>query len=157
MVGGALAEAGQWRWLFCEFLLYSAWGCKNRELTRWVSDLNLPICAVAATLIFMFVNLRTPAGSFRDKIGRMDWMCVCLYTLGPWSRAKDTPCRGNAIITAGSSGVVIALTWGGVEYPWTSPRVLVPLVLGVSGVTLWLVYEARWAKNPIVCSMWLRW
>ena len=51
---------------------------------------------------------------------------------------------------ASSAAVVIALTWGGITYAWSSPRVLVPLVLGLAGIAFWLLYEAVWATHPIV-------
>ncbi|KAJ3557853.1 hypothetical protein NM688_g1245 [Phlebia brevispora] len=113
LVGGAFASTGKWRWLFY---------------------LNLPICGVAAALVFLFLRLRTPSGSFREKITRMDWL-------------------GNLLIISSSSACVLALTWGGIRYAWTSARVLTPLLLGLVGIGVFLVYEARWAKKPIVPFM----
>lgn len=49
-----------------------------------------------------------------------------------------------------SSACSIALTWGGVQYNWTSFRVLVPLIIGLLGLVVFLLYESRVAKNPIV-------
>lgn len=37
-------------------------------------DLNLPINGLAAALVVLFLRLRTPRGSFFEKIKRMDWM-----------------------------------------------------------------------------------
>ena len=54
------------------------------------------------------------------------------------------------MVISSSTAVVIALTWGGVQFPWTSAHVLVPFVLGLTGIFLWLIYEAKWATNPIV-------
>lgn len=110
VVGGGLAQRGQWRWLFY---------------------LNLPVVGVAAILITLFVKMKTPEGSLKEKLARMDWI-------------------GNFLIVASSSAVVIALTWGGVRYPWTSPNVLVPLILGFVGMALFMVYEALVAKEPLV-------
>jgi hypothetical protein len=36
-------------------------------------DLNLPLSGVS-TILFFFLNLRTPQDSLRDKLARMDWM-----------------------------------------------------------------------------------
>lgn len=36
------------------------------------------------------------------------------------------------------------------RYPWTSPNVLVPLILGFVGMALFMVYEALVAKEPLV-------
>ena len=51
---------------------------------------------------------------------------------------------------ASSTSVVIALTWGGIQFPWTSVQVLAPLVLGLVGVGAWFVYEGSVATHPIV-------
>lgn len=54
------------------------------------------------------------------------------------------------LIIASSSACVIALTWGGVQYPWGSARVIVPLIVGLAGMGAFLAYEAKVAKEPMV-------
>ncbi|KIP04457.1 hypothetical protein PHLGIDRAFT_129482 [Phlebiopsis gigantea 11061_1 CR5-6] len=110
IVSGSLAQQGQWRWLFY---------------------LNLPLTGLAAVLVFAFLNLKTPEGSFRDKFMRMDWI-------------------GNFLIISSSSAVVIALTWGGVKFPWSSASILAPLILGLVGFVAFFLYEATLAKNPLI-------
>ncbi len=39
-----------------------------------VVDLNLPIAAIAALLVVTCLHLRTPTGTVREKLGRIDWM-----------------------------------------------------------------------------------
>lgn len=36
--------------------------------------MNLPISGLAAFLVFTFLRLKIPEGTFREKLGRMDWM-----------------------------------------------------------------------------------
>jgi len=109
-VGGALASAGQWRWLFY---------------------LNLPICGIAILMVTLFLRLPTPPGTFSEKIRRMDWL-------------------GNVIIIGSTTSLVIGLTWGGVNFSWSSPHVLVPLIIGICGVICFFFYEAFVATNPLV-------
>jgi hypothetical protein len=45
---------------------------------------------------------------------------------------------------------MIGLTWGGVQYPWSSARILASLILGVIGLMVFLWYEFTFAANPIV-------
>lgn len=57
---------------------------------------------------------------------------------------------GNFLVVSSTTSVAIALTWAGVQYPWGSARVVVPLVIGTCGQVLFIYYEARVASNPIV-------
>lgn len=129
VVGGALAQSGQWRWLFY---------------------LNLPICAVAGLLVATFLRLRIPHAPLRERLGKMDWMWVplfahrCISLIGLLS--------GNLLIIASTTSVVIALTWGGVQFPWNSARVLVPLILGLLGLCGFIAYEAWAPTYPTVRS-----
>ncbi|KAL4257764.1 MFS transporter superfamily protein [Pleurotus pulmonarius] len=75
-------------------------------------------------------RLRTPSGTFREKIGRMDWI-------------------GNLIVVAATTSCVIALTWSGIQFSWRSAHVLVPLLVGLIGLAAFLVYEAYFPKNPV--------
>ncbi|KAF8319948.1 iron permease [Clavulina sp. PMI_390] len=135
-VGGGLAGAGQWRWLFY---------------------LNLPLSLVAAILVTLFLRLRTPGGTMSEKIRRIDWMyvlqllifgiCVSAIATGPDNSALNS---GNGIIIASTVSIILALTWGGIQYPWSSYHVLVPLLLGVAGIGAFLVYEWTIAVEPIV-------
>lgn len=110
VIGGALAQSGQWRWLFY---------------------LNIPICGLAAGLVLIFLNLRTPPGTLSEKLAKMDW-------------------TGNALVIAATTSCMIGLTWGGVQYQWSSYHILVPLILGLAGLAGFLVYEACIPNNPVV-------
>ncbi|KAI0273935.1 major facilitator superfamily domain-containing protein [Russula aff. rugulosa BPL654] len=53
VMGGSLAQSGNWRWLFY---------------------LNLPICAFNAILVLLFLRLKTPPATLREKLSKMDVM-----------------------------------------------------------------------------------
>ncbi|KAJ7457994.1 major facilitator superfamily domain-containing protein [Mycena galericulata] len=110
VVGGGLAVSGQWRWLFY---------------------LNIPICGAAALLVVLFLRLRTPAGTLREKLGRIDYI-------------------GNLLVVASTTSTVIALTWGGIQFAWGSANILVPLILGLLGLCVFLVFEFQFAKHAMV-------
>lgn len=54
------------------------------------------------------------------------------------------------MIISSSTAIVIALSWGGVRFPWSSARVLAPLIVGLVGILVFFVYEAMFAVEPLV-------
>ena len=57
---------------------------------------------------------------------------------------------GNGIVIASTVAMNLALTWGGVQYSWSSYHVMVPLMIGIAGLGLFLIYETRFPQEPIV-------
>ncbi|KAL7279432.1 hypothetical protein ACG7TL_007274 [Trametes sanguinea] len=110
IVGGSLAQRASWRWLFY---------------------INLPLGGIAFVLVAIFLRVRTPPGSFKEKLGRVDWI-------------------GNAIVVAGTTLALVALTWGGVTYEWSSVHVLLPLIIGAGLITSFFLYEAIIPPEPTV-------
>ncbi|KIJ48812.1 hypothetical protein M422DRAFT_225924 [Sphaerobolus stellatus SS14] len=98
---------------------------------RWLFYLNLPLCGISAVMAFVTLNLPTPPGTLRHKLSKMDWI-------------------GNVIAISSACAITLGLTLGGVNFPWQSPRVLAPLILGVIGFFVFIAYEATYAKNPLV-------
>ncbi|KAH9954083.1 iron permease [Russula dissimulans] len=47
------------------------------------------------------------------------------------------------------TSLVIGVTWGGIQYPWSSAHVLSPLVIGFVGLGIFLVYEVYICKPPV--------
>lgn len=56
--------------------------------------------------------------------------------------------RGNALIIAGTTLVLIAVTWGGIRFPWDSAHVLGPLITGAILLLIFLVYERTVPSEP---------
>ncbi|KAN0135476.1 MFS general substrate transporter [Lactarius tabidus] len=110
VIGGSLAQSGHWRWLFY---------------------LNLPICVFNATLVLLFMRLKTPPATLSEKLNKIDFI-------------------GNILITGSTTLVVIGLTWGGIQFSWSSASVLVPLVLGLVGLASFVLYELHFCKPPTV-------
>ncbi|KAH9836724.1 major facilitator superfamily domain-containing protein [Rhodofomes roseus] len=98
---------------------------------RWLFYMNVPFAGCAAAFVFFFVRLPTPPGSLRSKLKQIDWI-------------------GNALVMGSTVALVIGLTWGGVEYPWLSAQVLVPLIVGGIGMAIFMLYETLLATHPLV-------
>lgn len=88
---------------------------------RWIFYLNLPIAGVAFILLALVLRVRYNKDSARNSLKRIDIL-------------------GNALLVASVVAVLIALTWGGEQYRWSSWHTLVPLILGVIGLIgfLWI-------------------
>jgi EmrB/QacA subfamily drug resistance transporter len=93
---------------------------------RWVFYVNLPVGLIALTVLwFSFPNIRPSAGH-----RRIDYV-------------------GALTLVLGVVPLLLALSWGGVDYPWTSP-----VIIGLFGVALVMLVlfgltESR-ATEPII-------
>lgn len=73
LVSGALAEEGQWRWLFCTLALPTR---RRPRCSHHITDLNIPIAGAAAILVVLFMKMKKPEGTLKQKLAKMDWMWV---------------------------------------------------------------------------------
>ncbi|KUL85928.1 hypothetical protein ZTR_06361 [Talaromyces verruculosus] len=92
---------------------------------RWIFYLNLPLAGL--TLVMVLVSLSAlPSGSGMSmrSLKRVDF-------------------SGNALLVGSITSILLALTWGGGEQRWSSWRTILPLVLGLLGLPLFLLYETR--------------
>lgn len=106
-------------------------GLAQRGAWRWIFWINLPIIAVGAVGIIAFLRLHHRAKSTVAKLAEMDWV-------------------GSFIFTSSTTSFLIPITWGGVLYPWSSWRTLVPLSLGAAGLLVFCLYEAKTGTVTIV-------
>ncbi|KAH9933607.1 iron permease [Epithele typhae] len=109
-ISGVLTEHATWRWLFY---------------------LNLPLAGVSFVLVAAFLRVRTPDGTIKEKLGRIDWI-------------------GNLIIIAGTTLALIGLTWGGIQFPWGDTHVLGALILGFILIFSFFLYETLVPKEPTI-------
>ena len=101
------------------------------KLTIRVFYINIPVVVLVTIGIFFFLTLKTDATSIKQKLGRIDVLGVLVFV-------------GSA------TAFLFGLTAGGVLFPWKSANVIVPLVLGVSGmVGFWFVQEYV-SKEPMM-------
>ncbi|AVT31267.1 MULTISPECIES: MDR family MFS transporter [unclassified Plantactinospora] len=93
---------------------------------RWIFFLNVPLAVVAIIVCYHVMRLIP----FQRRQHAIDWL-------------------GAGLLVAGVSSLLLALSWGGNEYPWGSGVIIGLFVAGgVLGV-LFLVQEARVAE-PIL-------
>ncbi|KAI4616692.1 hypothetical protein J4E80_005967 [Alternaria sp. BMP 0032] len=98
---------------------------------RWIFWINLPFLGLGAALITVFLKLNQKHGSFLAKLREVDW-------------------AGMVLFLASTTGFLIPVTWGGVQYAWDSWRTLVPLIVCAIGMIAFVVYIEYFAANPLI-------
>ncbi|KAF2705362.1 MFS general substrate transporter [Pleomassaria siparia CBS 279.74] len=96
---------------------------------RWIFYLNVPISMVGAiVLIFLLKVNHVRSPTWAHALGRVDYL-------------------GALIFIPSTLAIFYALITGGVQVPWSSWRVILPLVLGVLG---WILYHVQqsYSANP---------
>jgi EmrB/QacA subfamily drug resistance transporter len=93
---------------------------------HWIFYINIPLGIVVITLFaFFFPNFRL------DKLKhRIDW-------------------AGIAALVVAVIPLLLALSWGGAEYPWVSVPVISLFALSVAGIIIFPIIERR-SEEPIV-------
>ncbi len=91
---------------------------------RWIFYINIPIGIAALAAVAAWLRLPRRAGS-----GRLD-------------------VAGGLLAAVVTTAVLLAATWGGTRYGWTSAPVLALLVTGVTALAAYLAVERR-AAEPI--------
>ena len=98
---------------------------------RWVFWINLPISGASILLIAVFLQVNHGrTGNVCHQLAQIDFV-------------------GNAILTASISSILLALSWAGSAYPWSSWRVIFTLGLGFFGLACFLFFESsNWCREP---------
>ncbi|GAB1320334.1 hypothetical protein MFIFM68171_10544 [Madurella fahalii] len=106
-------------------------GALGQHNWRWIFYLNIPICGIAllTIVLFMHVNRGDPA----SRISSLDYV-------------------GNLIFIPSIISLLIGLVTGGVVHPWSSFRVILPIVLGAAGWISFHFHQHFLAGNPSVPS-----
>ncbi|OQE39080.1 hypothetical protein PENCOP_c007G03307 [Penicillium coprophilum] len=100
---------------------------------RWVFYINLPVGGLALVLLFLFLHTGYQRETtFSQKIKRIDYI-------------------GNVLIMGATGAVLCALTYGGSRYAWSAWQIVVPLVLGLAGLVVFMIFEqSEFCREPVV-------
>jgi EmrB/QacA subfamily drug resistance transporter len=98
---------------------------------RWVFWINLPFVGIGLVLVTLFLKLNYTTSSLMAKLRRVDWVGMILF-LGS------------------TTGFLIPITWGGVQYAWDSWRTLVPLLVSAAGLVAFVMHQEYIAAEPLV-------
>ncbi|TFK49175.1 MFS general substrate transporter [Heliocybe sulcata] len=130
ILGGIFSQYTTWQVVLStqNLLVHLTRACYAR---RWCFYINLPMAGLAIFVSIMLLPLKGVKGNMKEKFMKIDYV-------------------GSFLTILSSILILIALTWGGVTYPWASAQVLVPLFLGVLVLAGFFVWEAKYAVLPII-------
>nr|QFR37107.1 MFS transporter [Cyberlindnera americana] len=98
---------------------------------RWCFYINLPLGGVALIALIIFFNPPSPKMKFSEKIKHIDFV-------------------GTFLLTAGVVLLLLAMTFGGVEFSWNSGAVISMFVLGGVLLILFVYWNFKYSKDQIL-------
>ncbi|KAK4172815.1 major facilitator superfamily domain-containing protein [Triangularia setosa] len=98
---------------------------------RWCFYINLPLDGLAFLIILFFLDLHTPRTPLIEGLKAIDWV-------------------GSFLVVAGTLMFLFGLEYGGVSAPWNSVEVICLLVFGLLTWALFIFWEVRYAKFPVM-------
>ncbi|KAI0844326.1 MFS general substrate transporter [Daldinia vernicosa] len=91
---------------------------------RWIGWINLPLSALGLLLAVLFLSLKPINLTLQEKMRRLDW-------------------GGMALFTVGCTLFASPVAWAGAMFPWSSYKTLIPLCLGAVVLVIFAWYESR--------------
>lgn len=98
---------------------------------RWCFWINLPISGTAFIILLFFMDVHNPRTKVWDGLKAIDWF-------------------GSLSIMGVTLMVLLGLDFGGVTFPWSSPRVICLVVIGSCMTVVFVFCEKRLAKYPVM-------
>jgi MFS family permease len=91
---------------------------------RWIFYLNIPIAAVGFFCLVLLLKVNyTRNATWLSALRRLDLLGALLFIPSIFA-------------------ILYALITGGIQYPWSSWHIILPLVLGIFGSALFFIYQA---------------
>ncbi|KAH1495438.1 hypothetical protein KXW88_004958 [Aspergillus fumigatus] len=99
---------------------------------RYCFLVPIPIAFISHIVIFVLLRNELVEGTVFQKGSRLSALLPALATLD---------IVGAVLFIFGVGLIILGTAWGGSTYPWSSPEVLVPLIVGGVCFALFFVYE----------------
>lgn len=98
---------------------------------RWIFYINFPFCAIGFATVPWIVRLKSPVVPLGDKLNKIDWV-------------------GTGIFIFSMTTLLVGITAGGVQYPWSSWKVLLLIWLGVVGAVGTFFWSRQRTIDPFL-------
>ncbi|CAK7220306.1 hypothetical protein SCUCBS95973_004114 [Sporothrix curviconia] len=102
-----------------------------RATWRWCFYISITFSIVAIVVVAFGLPLRRVKGNAKEKLKKIDG----------W---------GSLVSFVASIAILIPISWAGTQNPWSSPAVLIQLLLGVALIGLFILVEMKVAKLPLI-------
>ncbi|KAL2444019.1 MFS transporter L2 [Exophiala dermatitidis] len=108
-------------------------GLATPSLWRCVFYLMFPFAGIGLVFVPLFVRLkpRKAAATWKEMFNRVDWL-------------------GGFLFISSATSFLIAVSWGGVQEPWSRWRTIVPLTIGCLGLISTMLWERSGAMHPFL-------
>lgn len=115
---------------------------------RWCFGINLPVAFVGAILVFLILRKELLGPQPLPELLSRE---VELEGDAPVQKLKarllTIDFGGQLLFLFGMSLLILGLTWGGARYPWSSPKVIICLVLGSLLALAFIIYQSLMAPG----------
>lgn len=98
---------------------------------RWIFYIMFPFCAFGLIAVPLVLTIKPRTETMGKKLARVDWI-------------------GSLVFTSAATTFLVAISWGGSTFAWSSAGTIAPLIVGVAGLIAAGYWEAYQAKEPIM-------
>jgi MFS family permease len=98
---------------------------------RWCFWVNLPVSGFTFVLLFFFLDVHNPRTRAMDGLKAIDWL-------------------GSFSILGLTLMLLLGLDFGGVIFPWDSPKVICLIVFGCLMSVFFVLSEKKYARYPLM-------
>ncbi|KAL2830859.1 major facilitator superfamily domain-containing protein [Aspergillus cavernicola] len=128
---------------------------------KWFAFISVP-WAIGTTVGPVLSGILTTAGTWRwvfgiNVIASTTATAACWFALPALPSAQN--CLSNLLhadiigfllLALSLVAILVPIMQASVVYPWQDAHTLAPLLVGISGLFLFLAYEQFWARNPLI-------
>ena len=90
-----------------------------------------PFCVFGLISVPLFLTIKPRTETIGEKLARVDWI-------------------GGFIFISSATSFLIAISWGGTQFSWTSAQTLAPLIIGAIGLGMTYAWERYVAQEPFL-------
>ncbi len=92
---------------------------------------QFPFCALGLVLVPIYIKLKTVKTSLVSKLCRVDWV-------------------GGFFFIGGLTSFLVGISWAGIQFEWKSAQAVTPMIIGIVGVTIAIIWEIYGAQEPFL-------